>query len=75
MGDIHRLPGLVTRLDSPADEVLDRARGGGLRAAVIIGWDEGTEFYFASSIADGADVLWLLEMAKRELLERGLGPS
>jgi len=60
----------VTRLDLPADRILENAPKE-MQTAVVIGWDADGDFYFASSAADGADVLWLLEMAKKKLLEIG----
>ena len=66
MGDVVRLP-VITRLDWPADEILDSAKGR-LDGVVILGYDrEGGEF-FASSLADGADVLWLLKRAEFAIL-------
>ena len=59
----------VTRLDIPAERVLRQAGESGLETAIVIGWDSDGEFYFASSAADGGDVLWLLEVAKKKLLE------
>lgn len=59
-----------TRLDIPSDRVLESAKGQ-LEGVVVIGWDKEGEEYFASSIADGGDVLWLLERCKQELLDRG----
>lgn len=58
----------VTRHDIPVERVLDMARGEGLRCAVVIGYDSEGDEYFASSMADGADVLWLLERLKLKLL-------
>jgi len=58
----------VTRLDLPADQVLDRAVGK-LKSVVIVGELEDGSEYFASSIADGPDVLWALERAKLRLLQ------
>ena len=61
--------GNISRLDIPVDRVLDAAKeevdGGGV---IVIGWDKEGELYFCSSIADGGEVLWLLEKAKRALL-------
>jgi hypothetical protein len=57
----------ITRLDIPVDRVLEAASEV-LESVVVIGWDNNEEFYFASSIADGPDVLWLLEHAKKGLL-------
>lgn len=59
----------VTRLDIPADRVIDAAKEKALTAVVIIGYDPEGEEYFASSYADGGDVLWLLERMKKMLLE------
>lgn len=61
--------GCVTRLDLPVDQVLDAAKDMGLDGVVILGYREDGEQYFASTYADGGNVLWLLEMCKKELLE------
>lgn len=60
----------VTRLDIPASRILENAPRN-MKTAVVIGYDENGEFYFASSAADGGNVLWLLETAKKKLLEIG----
>jgi hypothetical protein len=66
MGEVVNLNN-VTRLDIPADRVLGSAVGK-LEGVVILGYDKDGEEYFASSYADGADVLWLLERAKLDIL-------
>lgn len=66
MGDVTFL-NCVTRLDIPADRVLEQAIGK-LETVVVIGYDENGDEYFASSKADGGYVLWLLERAKLKLL-------
>lgn len=58
----------ITKLDIPVDRVLDSALDEGLRCVVVLGYDTDGKEYFASSIADGADVLWLLERLKLRLL-------
>lgn len=62
--------GVATRLNIPAERVLANATDALYEAkgVVVIGWDKDGEFYFASSIADGGDVLWLMEHAKLALL-------
>jgi hypothetical protein len=58
----------VTSIDLPADRVIENAIGK-LKSVVIIGYTEdGEEEYFASSIADGGTVLWLMERTKQALL-------
>jgi hypothetical protein len=69
MADVHVL-GVVTKLDLPAERILTGALAAELDSAVVIGWD-GSDLYFASSIANGAEVLWLLEEAKIQLMAKG----
>ena len=57
---------------SPVAEVLVDACMTDLRDVVIIGWTEDGQHYFNSTYASGPECLWLLEMAKKELLEQGL---
>lgn len=59
--------GCITSLDLPVDTVLDGAKGF-LKSAILIGYDNDGGEYFASTIADGGDVLWLLERCKQRLL-------
>lgn len=61
--------GNIAKLDIPTDRVLDQCKGECSAGVVIIGFDDDGDLYFASSIADGGDVLWLMEMAKKRLLE------
>ena len=69
MGDIISLP-VITRLDLDPDRVLTEACGN-LENVVVIGFDKDGEEYFASSIAAGPEVLWLIERMKKALLEVG----
>ena len=62
---------VITRLDRPPERVLQEALNEGLMEATIIGYDANGNFFFASSKASGADVIWALEMAKKKLLEIG----
>lgn len=67
MGEVVSL-GNITSLDLPTDRVLDEAKGHCTDGVVIMGYDDDGEFYFASSIADGGSVLWLMEQLKIQLL-------
>ena len=58
----------VTYLDIAPDRILENTKGK-LESVVILGYDKEEEEYFASSIADGADVLWLLRRCEKQLLE------
>jgi hypothetical protein len=58
----------ITRHDIPVERILEAAGGAGLRVAVVIGYDAEGDEYFAASVADDADVVWLLERAKHKLI-------
>lgn len=66
--NIHTL-NVITRLDIPVDRVKKAAEKANLEQVIIIGFDKDGEFYFSSSKADGGTVLWLMEVAKKKLLE------
>jgi hypothetical protein len=57
----------ITRLNLPPDRLLDAA-GGKLESVVIAGYDKDGSEYFASSIADGGEALWILQRASHRLL-------
>ncbi len=66
--------GCVTRLDLPADRIIDALREADLEGVVVMGYrreEAGGELYFASSYAEGGMVLWLMEQCKRQLLAVG----
>lgn len=67
MGDVVRM-NMVTRLDISPDAVIEAASEANLACVVIIGFDADGNEYFASSKADGADVLWHIERAKHKLM-------
>lgn len=60
---------VVTRLDLPPERILSAAIGAELKSVVVVGYDKDGEEYFASSLADGGDVVWLMERAKLKLLK------
>jgi hypothetical protein len=60
----------ITRLDLDPDIVLENTKGQ-LQGFVICGYTTEGEEYFASTYADGGDVIWLLERCKAELLKIG----
>lgn len=58
----------ITKLDLPPDRILENNIGKDLESIVIMGYDKDGEEFFASSIADGGTVLWLIERCKLRLL-------
>lgn len=72
MAEIMRYSG-ITPKDWNPDQLLDEAMGK-LDECIIIGHDKDGDFYFDSSKADGGTIVWLLEKAKKKLLEAGENP-
>lgn len=72
---------VITSHDVPVSRVLTGALAEELTDVVIVGWCKNGESYFASSLAGGPQVLWLLELAKKDLMRIGsqepikIGPS
>ena len=64
--------GCITKLDLPVDRVLESAKDK-LEGVVLLGYDKEGGYYFASTYADGGDVLWLLENCKKQLLDIAAG--
>ena len=67
MGEVVEL-NMLTRLDIPPERVLKSAISAGLTSVLILGYTEDGGEYFASSTADGAEAVWLMERAKMRLL-------
>ena len=68
MGEVIPLGG-ITRIDLPTNQVLDAVKGHCTDGVVVLGFDDDGDFYFASSIADGGSIIWLMELAKKHLLD------
>ncbi len=66
MGEVVDL-NVVTRLNLDPDRVLNAAAGE-LQQVIIMGYTKDGDEYFASSISDGPDCLWLIERLKMQLL-------
>lgn len=69
MGDVHIL-NMVTRMDIPVDRVIDSIPRD-MAEIVVVGYTADGEFYFATNKANGPDVLWMLQMAAKKILEIG----
>jgi len=69
MGDNVIPIGGITKLDIPADRVLENNIGQ-FESIVLMGWNKDGEEVFASSLVDGGDILWLMERMKLKLLRQ-----
>lgn len=67
MAEVVDFPG-VSKLDIPPEKILAAANEETFDEVVVIGFTEDGDFYFASSRANGGDVLWVLERAKHKLM-------
>ena len=59
----------ITTLDIEPDKVLKGGIKAKMKVAILIGVLENDDLYFASSLGDTTKVLWLLEIAKKDLLD------
>ena len=67
MGEVVSFRGL-TRLDLDPDQIME-AHKGSLKHLVMLAYDKEDNFVFASTMADGGDVVWILELAKIKLYQ------
>ena len=68
MSNVIRL-NVVTRLDLQPDDVLKDAIGSFPGGVFVAGYDADGQIQFASSMHDGGDILWLMEVAKARLMK------
>jgi hypothetical protein len=61
----------ITKLDLPAERIVSGASAANLETVVVIGFDGNGDFFFSSNKADGGEVLWLMELARKKLMEIG----
>lgn len=66
--DIIGFPGDTT-LDIDPDQVLRAAVGRYPKGVLLLGWNADGELCYASSIADVREMNWMLDLAKRDILE------
>ncbi|AJD83143.1 putative cysteine synthase [Paracoccus phage vB_PmaS-R3] len=57
----------VSRIDTQPDRILQGAIGQ-LQSVVVIGYDLDGAEYYASSIADGPNALWLIRRTEHKLI-------
>lgn len=58
---------ILTKNDIPAEVILEKAKEPLKAGAIVLGWDQDDNLYFASSFASAGSILLLLELAKHEL--------
>jgi hypothetical protein len=58
-----------TTLPVPARKTLEHALDVDLDQVLVIGW-QGNDLYFAGNTSDTREIIWLLEKARKWLLEQ-----
>lgn len=61
-----------TYLDIPSDRILKSAIDENIENVIVLGRDPEGRLYFAASSGDVAEILLMLEVAKRDLLDEAL---
>ena len=67
MGEVLEFTG-ATKVDIPPEKVIEGASEERLKSVFIVGWDQDDNLFMASSDGSIGEILHLLEIAKRELL-------
>jgi len=70
MGEVISLNIEELPKDLPVEDILENAKIH-LKNVVILGYNKDDSEYFASSISNAAEVVWLLERCKKILLDMG----
>lgn len=68
MAEIVEFTGETT-IPEPPEKVLEKAKGWGMEAVMIIGHDVEGNLIWGGSISDSPLINWLLDAAKHELLK------
>jgi len=62
---------VITKLDIPVERILQGAVNAGLSDVFVIGYDAEGDLFTSFSFANGPEALWMLELAKKRLMEIG----
>ena len=58
----------ITDQNIDPKRILAMAYGADLKDVIVIGYDPNDNYYFSSSVADGGEILWLLERLRHLLM-------
>jgi hypothetical protein len=68
MGDVIR-PDFITKHDIPAEDVINGAKDAKFESVMVVGWTKDEGHYLASSTGDAAEMLFILELAKKRVID------
>jgi len=70
MGGVVKFPGVKTKRKFPADEFLKDIVNEGFSEIIVIGLiEENDYFWFGGNIRDAETIVYLLERAKKQVME------
>lgn len=72
MGDVVKMTGLVTTVEEPPEQMLEKAKDWGAARVLVIAETESGELMWGGSFGDAAGINWLLDLAKTDLAMRCL---
>ena len=69
MGEVVILD-VETRLDIPAERILEAAKQDDLETAMVIGVDADGELYVRTTTTKAKELIWLMELAKQLVMDQ-----
>ena len=69
MGEVVILD-VETRLDIPAERILEAAKQDDLETAMVIGFDADGELYVRTTTTKAKEMIWLMELAKQLVMDQ-----
>lgn len=66
--NIIAFPGIATK-DDYTEKILRAALDADLEKAIVVGREQNGNFWFSGNFSDAYEIIFLLEMAKKELLD------
>ena len=72
--NIVNFPG-ITKAPEPPNQILEKAKDWDLARVLVVGANEAGDLVWGGSFSEAEDILWLLEMAKTELMREALDSS
>lgn len=70
MADDNVVPmrGLITTVDEPPAQVLEKAKDWGMKRCVVLGEGQDGRLVWGASFSDAETINWLLDLAKHDII-------
>lgn len=70
-GNVIPMRGLITTVDEPPEQMLEKAKAWGMKRCVVLGEDADGKLVWGASFSDAETINWLLDLAKYDIIFRG----